>query len=238
MTRLPIIFALSLFALSACGGAAAPTPPRSPSISSDLYLCGEGQFLIVERSEAGEALALRYGALVERLRPLSAPEGARPGAYEGETLRFDEGLEARGGARLEAPGLSLACLQDERTRELESLIQKGLRFLGLGNEPSVALLLFDDRYSLSLDEGSREQKGAIELLALDDARSVRVSLETFGDPLTLAIEAAPCEDTMSGARFSHRFGLSQGDQKWSGCGFVFGDLSQLGSAEAAPLAIE
>lgn len=202
--------------LGACGAPERGHPPRSGRVASalELYICGEGQFLFLERSQEGEVATVRYGATVERLRRQGVG-----GRAQGETLIFVEDL---GGARLEAPDGSFRCHQNERTRELEALIENDLRFFGFGNEPSIALYLFDDRFILSLEEGQREMEGAVEILTVDASRSARISLESEDVPLILSIAAASCKDSMSGAHFSHRFALQIGERLLSGCGFGFG----------------
>lgn len=201
--------------IGACGAPSLShsAAPDTPDAAMEIYSCGEGQLIFVERAGYGGPSILRYGAEVERLRL-----GARSGEYHGETLSFYEDL---GGARFEASGVSLSCKRDARARALEAAIRDDLRFIGFGNEPFISVRVFGDRYELELDAGAQRLKGSLEPLSADASRSLRLSLESADERILMAIEATACEDGMSGARFSHRFGLIMGERRFSGCGFAF-----------------
>lgn len=232
-----LVFALTLKLMGCASAPSELASPSAPETALELYLCGEGQLLFIERTERGEPAYVQYGALVERLRSTE-----KSGKYRGDTLVFYEDL---GGVRLQAPEITLECTQNERVEDLRALIEDDLRFIGFGNEPFIRVLIFGDRFELMLDAGERVLKGALEPLSAAASRSIRLSLESEDERITLAIDKAPCEDTMSGARFSHRFGLhlqasggsdalgDEGAREFEGCGFAFDLPIAADSADAA-----
>lgn len=165
----------------------------------------DGQRLLLELPGGRRALDVKVAASGARF---AGPDGA---------VFWSKGNDQ---AHLELPYRDQA-LPCARTETASPWVAAGMLARAAGNEPGWFLeLQRDGAMKLTLDYGARK----LELAAKHDSATRGALRVTSDDGRAEAVfRAARCVDTMSGQRFPMTVRLRVEDQRYEGCGRIYGD---------------
>jgi putative lipoprotein len=207
---------LLLLATAACAGPVGPSPPPTPArqpARTFVYRCPSGPGFVA-RVEPGAAWLFLPGRTV-RLAATPSASGAR---FEGEGMVFWTRGEQ---ATLEVAGqASTGCRNDPARAVWEDAKLRGVDFRATGNEPAWYLEL-SERQRILLVTGMGGQRAELVAGPPDADAAARRTVylaEGGGHRLRLAIEAAPCQDSMSGEAFEARVTVRLDEAEYRGCG--------------------
>ena len=177
-----------------------------------VYVCGESEF--VTRIEGDVAWVFARSGTV-RLPRVRSASGAK---FQGEeAMLWSKGEEAM----VTIDGTTYKdCRNDRRRAVWEDAKLRGADFRATGNEPGWVLEISQGtRISFNGDYGATRLELQSNPPVEDQAaRQTRYTASDGNHRMSVVIEMAPCQDTMSGDSFSSRLTLNVDGRELHGCG--------------------